>query len=164
MIGLVYIFDRQGEHYDEVALDTRAQVIALRWDADGGTLALAQQDKAVVALWKLSTRTIQHLDTSLKDPASYLCWNCSGNLLAVGTQKGNLAIYDKASSRILPVVGKHSRRITCGAWNSQDQLVLGSDDRMMTLSNVKGDTIDQRDLSQSVRFLLRILYGDLLLV
>nr|CCA16506.1 PREDICTED: similar to WD repeat domain 19 putative [Albugo laibachii Nc14] len=154
--GLVHIFDRQGEQYDEVALDTRSQVIALRWDADGSTLAIAQQDKTVIALWKLSTRTIQQLDTSLKDPPSYLCWNCSGSLLAIGTVKGNLVIYDKSSSRILPIVGKHSRRITCGAWNSQDQLVLGSDDRMMTLSNAKGDTIDQRELSQSA---LQIKFG-----
>lgn len=41
----------------------------------------------------------------------------------------------------MPVLGKHSKRITCGAWSSSDLLALGSDDKMLSISNADGDTL-----------------------
>jgi WD repeat-containing protein 19 len=144
--GLVHIFDRQGEQYDEIGLDMATPVIALDWDPEGGTLAVLQQGSSVVPLWNLSSRQTQNVDTNLKDP-SFLKWSTTGAQLAVGTHKGNLVLYYKATRKIVPVLGKHSKRITAGAWNAGDLLVLGSDDRMLTVSNAKGDTIEMRELS-----------------
>ncbi|DAZ95514.1 TPA: LOW QUALITY PROTEIN: hypothetical protein N0F65_001853, partial [Lagenidium giganteum] len=144
--GLVHIFDRQGEQYEEIGLDMTTAVLGLEWDADGGTLAILQQGSSVVLLWDLSSRSTHHLDTNLKDP-TFLKWSANGAQLAIGTQKGNLILYSKATRKMVPVLGKHSKKITCGAWNSGDQLVLGSEDKMLTVSNVKGDTIEQRELS-----------------
>ncbi|GLE04386.1 hypothetical protein PINS_up015725 [Pythium insidiosum] len=148
--GLVHIFDRQGEQYDEIGLDMSTPVLALEWDPEGATLAVLQQGSSVVPLWDLATRSAQLLDTNLKDP-TFLTWAASGAQLAIGTQKGNLVLYSKASRKIVPVLGKHSKRITCGAWNAADILVLGSEDRMLTVSNAKGDTIEQRELNLVVR-------------
>lgn len=39
--------------------------------------------------------------------------------------------------------GKHTRRITCGCWSSQNLLALGGEDKMITVSNQEGDTIRQ---------------------
>lgn len=148
--GLVHIFDRQGEQYDEIGLDMTAPVLGLEWDPEGATLAILQQGSSVVPLWDLGSRTTQNLDTNLKDP-TFIKWSATGAQLAIGTQKGNLVLYSKATRKVVPVVGKHSRKITCGAWNISDQLVLGSEDRMVTVSNQKGDTIEQRELSLTVR-------------
>jgi len=41
------------------------------------------------------------------------------------------------------VLGKHTRRITCGAWSRQNLLALGGDDRLLTVSNTEGDTLFQ---------------------
>ncbi|TMW60429.1 hypothetical protein Poli38472_000471 [Pythium oligandrum] len=144
--GLVHIFDRQGEQYDEIGLDMALPVVGLEWDPEGSTLAILQQGSSVVPLWDLSARSTQNLDINLKDP-TFIRWSATGSLLAIGTQKGNLVLYSKATRKIVPVLGKHSKRITCGAWNTADQLVLGSEDRMMTVSNAKGDTIEQRELT-----------------
>ncbi|KAJ0402088.1 hypothetical protein ATCC90586_000273 [Pythium insidiosum] len=144
--GLVHIFDRQGEQYDEIGLDMSTPVLALEWDPEGSTLAILQQGSSVVPLWDLATRSAQLLDTNLKDP-TFLTWAATGGQLAIGTQKGNLVLYNKSSRKIVPVLGKHSKRITCGAWNAADILVLGSEDRMLTVSNSKGDTIEQRELN-----------------
>ncbi|RHY58767.1 hypothetical protein DYB38_008922 [Aphanomyces astaci] len=143
--GLVHIFDRQGEQYDEIGLDMGTPVLALEWDHDGNTLAILQTGNGIVPLWDLSARTTQNLDTNLKDP-SFIRWSNSGTQLAIGTVKGNLVLYSKSSRKIVPVLGKHSKKITCGAWNNSDQLVLGSDDRMITVSNAGGDTLQQREL------------------
>ncbi|KAF0696799.1 Aste57867_12461 [Aphanomyces stellatus] len=143
--GLVHIFDRQGEQYDEIGLDMTTPVLALEWDRDGNTLAILQNGNGIIPLWDLSARTTQNLDTNLKDP-SFIKWSPSGAQLAIGTQKGNLVLYNKSTRKIVPILGKHSKKITCGTWNSGDQLVLGADDRMITVSNASGDTIQQREL------------------
>uniref|UniRef100_T1J019 Anaphase-promoting complex subunit 4 WD40 domain-containing protein n=1 Tax=Strigamia maritima TaxID=126957 RepID=T1J019_STRMM len=62
-------------------------------------------------------------------------------MLAIGTSKGNLLVYNHQTSRKIPVVGKHNKRITCGVWNQQNLLALGSDDKTMTISNVEGDNL-----------------------
>lgn len=147
--GLVHIFDRQGEQHDEIGLDLTAPVVALEWDTEGSTLAILQQGSSVVPLWDNGTRSTLSLDTNLKDP-TFARWSREGSLLAVGTQKGNLVLYSKITRKLVPVVGKHSRRIQCGSWNGDDKLVLGGEDRMLTVSNPQGDTIEQRELSHTV--------------
>ncbi|MCJ8749256.1 hypothetical protein PDJAM_G00174210 [Pangasius djambal] len=77
------------------------------------------------------------------DQLSFLLWSKTGPLLAVGTSKGNLLIYNQQTSRKIPVLGKHTKRITCGCWSSQNLLALGSEDHNITISNHEGDTIRQ---------------------
>lgn len=38
---------------------------------------------------------------------SFLLWSRVGTLLAVGTTKGNLLIYNRQTSRKIPVLGMH---------------------------------------------------------
>lgn len=52
-------------------------------------------------------------------------------------------------------MGKHTRRITCGAWSNENLLCLGSDDNTISISNVEGDTIRQTSVRanpQEVQF------------
>ncbi|XP_022361796.1 WD repeat-containing protein 19 isoform X2 [Enhydra lutris kenyoni] len=74
---------------------------------------------------------------------SFLLWSKIGSFLAVGTVKGNLLIYNRQTSRKIPVLGKHTKRITCGCWNAENLLALGGEDKMITVSNQEGDTIRQ---------------------
>lgn len=39
--------------------------------------------------------------------------------------------------------GKHTKRITCGCWSTENLLALGGEDKMITISNQEGDTIRQ---------------------
>lgn len=43
--------------------------------------------------------------------------------------------------RRIPILGKHSKAITCGKWNSENLLALGSEDRTISISNIEGDTL-----------------------
>ncbi|KDO28279.1 hypothetical protein SPRG_06330 [Saprolegnia parasitica CBS 223.65] len=143
--GLVHIIDRQGVQYDEIGLDMSTPVVALEWDRDGNTLAILQSGNGLIPLWDLSTRSTQNIDTNMKDP-SFIKWSSSGIQLAIGTAKGNLVLYNKSTRKLVPILGKHSKKITCGVWNSEDLLVLGAEDRMVTISNAAGDTVQQREL------------------
>ena len=48
-----------------------------------------------------------------------------------------------AVCRRVSVLGKHTRSISCGAWNGQNLLALGADDHLLTVSNSDGDTLYQ---------------------
>ena len=43
-------------------------------------------------------------------------------------------------------MGKHTKKITCGAWSQQNLLALGSEDKTISISNAEGDTIRQTSL------------------
>ncbi len=48
--------------------------------------------------------------------------------------------------RKIPILGKHTKKITCGAWSQQNLLALGSEDKTISVSNAEGDTIRQTSL------------------
>lgn len=95
------------------------------------------------------------VESGLRDPLSCIIWSKHSQILAVGTTRGNLAIYNYQTSKRTPVVGKHSKRINCGAWSTQKILALGSDDKSFSLSNEDGDsikTVPLRDVPTDICF------------
>ena len=97
----------------------------------------------------LHDRRVIPLETSLKDP-SFIAWSKTSSHLAVVTAKGNLLIYNKTKKQKIPVVGKHSKRITCGSWSrGGNKLALGADDRSLTISNENGETLIHTELKHA---------------
>ena len=106
--------------------------------------------------------------TNLRDP-TWAMWNKVGSQLAVGTAKGNLLLFDKSTGQILPIVGKHQKRISSGAWNSENQLALSS--RMSSgmheggeqhvssdnpfIENDLARSVDRQNTTKLLSFLLR---------
>uniref|UniRef100_A0A8C5I6Y2 WD repeat-containing protein 19 n=1 Tax=Gouania willdenowi TaxID=441366 RepID=A0A8C5I6Y2_GOUWI len=140
----VKIFDRHGKKCAELPLPGRC--VGMDWDKDGDILAVIAAKSSSIFLWDASVNKTSQIDSGMKDHMSFLLWSKSGPLLAVGTVKGNLLIYNQQTSRKIPVLGKHTKRITCGCWNSQNLLALGSDDNTLSISNHEGDTIRQTTL------------------
>ncbi|XP_060772640.1 WD repeat-containing protein 19 isoform X2 [Neoarius graeffei] len=139
----VKIFDRHGQKMNEMNLPGRC--ISLDWDKDGDTLAVIAEKSTSIHLWDANVNKSSQMDCGMRavDQLSFLLWSKTGPLLAVGTSKGNLLIYNQQTSRKIPVLGKHTKRITCGCWSSQNLLALGSEDHNITVSNHEGDTIRQ---------------------
>ena len=71
------------------------------------------------------------LDTGMKD-LTLISWSAVGPQLAIGNAKGDLVIYNKQQLKKQLIRGKHTKKITCGAWNSENKLALGSEDRQAT--------------------------------
>lgn len=140
-LGIIHITDRHGDIIDEIPLSTSAPILGLEWDRDGEYLAIMQEGNATIPLWNLSTKRIISIDTTMKDP-TFIAWSKSGPFLAIGTMKGSLMIYNKSKKQKSPVVSKHSKKITCGIWSGRgNKLVLGSEDRSLTVSNELGDAL-----------------------
>ncbi len=62
---------------------------------------------------------------------SFIQWAPDAQLLALGTTKGNLMLYNHALRVRLPIVAKHEKGITCGAWLEHQLLALGGGDHMV---------------------------------
>nr|XP_020772226.1 WD repeat-containing protein 19 isoform X3 [Odocoileus virginianus texanus] len=138
---IVKIFDRHGQKRSEINLS--GNCVAMDWDKDGDILAVIAEKSSCIYLWDANTNKTSQLDSGLRDQLSFLLWSKFGSFLAVGTVKGNLLIYNRQTSRKIPVIGKHTKRITCGCWNAENMLALGGEDKMITVSNQEGDTLRQ---------------------
>ncbi|XP_051054370.1 WD repeat-containing protein 19 [Phodopus roborovskii] len=138
---IVKIFDRHGQKRSEISLP--GNCVAMDWDKDGDILAVIAEKSSCIFLWDANTNKTSQLDNGMRDQMSFLLWSKNGSILAVGTIKGNLLIYNHQTSRKIPVLGKHTKKITCGCWNTENLLALGGEDKMITVSNQEGDTIRQ---------------------
>ncbi|KAL9972694.1 hypothetical protein ACROYT_G019054 [Oculina patagonica] len=138
---VVMIYDRHGEQRDEINLP--GQCTGMAWDKDGDTLAIIQDKNGIVYLWDANSHKTIQLESGLREGLTFLLWSRVGPQLAIGTSKGNLLMYNHQTSRKVPILGKHTKKIVCGAWNSENLLALGGEDKCITVSNVDGDTIRQ---------------------
>ena len=140
---VVNIVNRQGEPTAEIPLEGTGRCMQLDWDPDGEKLAILQQNSSIIRLWDANMSTESSVDTNQKD-LSYIKWAKNAPLLAIGTQKGTLCLYDKRTLKKQSLLGKHAKRISSGTWNDRDELVLASDDRQLTLSDQTGTTLLQQ--------------------
>lgn len=69
------------------------------WDVDGDILGIIASGSSQLFLWDSNTRRQQTVDVGLRDPMSCLVWTKTGAILAVGTARGNLAIYNHHTSK-----------------------------------------------------------------
>ncbi|CAG0921516.1 unnamed protein product [Notodromas monacha] len=140
----INLYSRQGEAKDRLTLQGLCS--GFGWDKDGDFLAVINDKTPLLLLWDSRTFKSTTIDTGLQDQHTFLIWSKSAPLLAIGTAKGNVVIYNSKTSRKIPVIGKHAKRIMCGAWSKQSLLALGSEDRTLTVSNAEGDTIKHAQL------------------
>ncbi|KAF4748435.1 hypothetical protein FOZ62_013893, partial [Perkinsus olseni] len=95
-----------------------------------------------VSIYHFDEDRLETLDCSREEP-SFIAWNMTGPQLAIGTSKGNTIIYNSKTAKMQLIAGKHGRRITCGAWTLRGHLLLGSDDKIISLSDTEGETLRQ---------------------
>ncbi|KAK1946606.1 WD repeat-containing protein 19 [Phytophthora citrophthora] len=129
----------------------------LEWSENGDILAIVQANSASLVLWE-PKKIQQHqlVDLPCKD-ISFIKWSKSPHslLLAIGTNRGQVYIYDHHTGTKTQVAGKHKRRILCGDWNFEDKFAFGSEDRQITICLPSGRTFDQVKIKaspQSVTF------------
>uniref|UniRef100_A0A3Q2Y1E8 Fizzy-related protein homolog n=1 Tax=Hippocampus comes TaxID=109280 RepID=A0A3Q2Y1E8_HIPCM len=70
------------------------------------------------------------------DSVTSVGWSERGNLVAVGTQKGYVQIWDAGGGKKLSTLEGHSARVGALAWNA-DQLSSGSRDRMILQRDIR---------------------------
>ncbi|KAG1674427.1 hypothetical protein FOA52_012954 [Chlamydomonas sp. UWO 241] len=148
----VCVYDRNGKLYDEVALpqaevsggDSHApSAEALSWDPVHDQLAIMPSGNTFVFIWSPDSREVQKIDSEFKTQEfTTMAWSKNGMLLAMGTGKGNLMIYNVRERKKTPYVGKHTRKITHAVWNKDHVLATTGLDRQVALTDgANGETI-----------------------
>nr|XP_022918657.1 WD repeat-containing protein 19 [Onthophagus taurus] len=132
------IYDRYGQIKERIKLQSLCNGFA--WDNDGDVLAILSQTAQLI-IWDANSTRRQTIDIGLRDVLTFLVWNKTEPILAVGTIKGNVSIYNHHTSKRVPIIGKHTKKITCGAWSAENLLALGSEDKTISISNIDGDTL-----------------------
>jgi hypothetical protein len=72
---------------------------AMEWDSTGDRLALLPKGVSHVLLYHQPTRETKHLDTSMKE-LCFLAWAHKEAVLAVGTARGNVLLYNDKQVRM----------------------------------------------------------------
>ena len=127
---IVNIFNRQGTPLPGIPLEGTGKCMQLEWDPAGETLAILQSGSPIVKLWDANQQLESSLDTMMKD-LTHMRWSSKKPLLAIGTAKGNLLLYDKRTLKKQSIMGKHSRKIQGGTWNLGGELALASEDKQV---------------------------------
>jgi WD repeat-containing protein 19 len=96
--SMVNIFDRYGQIQDRIRLPSLCT--GFGWDSDGDLLAIICQSPQLI-LWDANTQKKIQIDVRLKDQMSCLIWAKTSPMLAVGTVKGNVSIYNHNTSKLL---------------------------------------------------------------
>ncbi|XP_014256519.1 WD repeat-containing protein 19 [Cimex lectularius] len=141
----VAIFNRQGKVHERIKLP--GQCTGFGWDCDGDLLGLICDGSFSILFWDSNTGKKFPIDTGLRDSLTVISWALNEPIVAVGSARGNLAIYNHRTSKRIPVLGKHSKRIVTAAWGSTNVLALGSEDRTISINNSDGDTLKMFQLS-----------------
>jgi WD40 repeat protein len=104
----------------------------MQWSPSGAFLAIIQEKSTNLLLWDVQSKQIlPELNTNLKH-LNFICWSPQ-DIIACGTGKGNLILYNKSSgNEPIAIMGKHTRSIHDGVWNQENVLALVSDDHSVT--------------------------------
>mmetsp|Transcript_16289 Transcript_16289/g.19421 ORF Transcript_16289/g.19421 Transcript_16289/m.19421 type:complete len:575 (-) Transcript_16289:1211-2935(-) len=90
-----------------------------------------------VYLWSACTSKVTKLcDLGSDDCVTSVCWTQRGNHLAVGTNKGEVQIWDSSKQKKIRTMGGHTARVGTMAWNAH-QLASGSRDRHIYRRDVR---------------------------
>lgn len=154
---VAHIFGRRGKLVDQIVPPSPSMCTLLEWSENGDILAIVQANSSELVLWEpKKTQEHQLVDLPCRD-VSFIKWSKSPHslLLAIGTNRGQVYIYDHSTGTKTQVASKHKRRILCGDWNMEDKFAFGSEDRQITICLPSGRTFDQVKIKaspQSVTF------------
>ena len=141
------VVDRGGKVVHSVIMhatdgEKATSVSQICWDSSGMKLAAIHKGGGTVSIWHSSTGEVMPIGSGLKD-LTFLAWSTTDDVLAIGNQKGGLVLYNDMQKKKEKFVGKHYKRICCGFWTADGNLVLGSVDNVITVSNKHGETLNQ---------------------
>ncbi|XP_026202076.1 fizzy-related protein homolog isoform X1 [Anabas testudineus] len=105
-----------------------------------------------VYLWSACTSQVTRLcDLSVEgDSVTSVGWSERGNLVAVGTHKGYVQIWDAGAGKKIFSLEGHTARVGALAWNA-DQLSSGSRDRMILQRDVRTPSLQSERRLQGHR-------------
>ncbi|KRY14682.1 WD repeat-containing protein 19 [Trichinella patagoniensis] len=141
LLDTLTVYDRHGNVYDEI--QTAGKPCAVEWHPSGDSLVLLDEESDSIVIWSVEKKCAKVIKANftVKDVFSAVAWSTRSRILALGTPKGNVLFYYQQFSKLVPVIGVHSKKITEALFTDDDQLILCSDDCSITILNSEGDLL-----------------------
>ncbi|KRY32204.1 WD repeat-containing protein 19 [Trichinella spiralis] len=141
LLDTLTVYDRHGNVYDEI--QTAGKPYAVEWHPSGDSLVLLDEESDSIVIWSVEKKSAKVIKANftVKDVFTAVAWSTRSRILALGTQKGNVLFYYQQFSKLVPVIGVHSKKITEALFTDDDQLILCSDDCSITVLNSEGDLL-----------------------
>ncbi|KAL0213416.1 hypothetical protein RCL1_007042 [Eukaryota sp. TZLM3-RCL] len=130
--GSVTLYDRQGTFVASIPVDNNQTKPLIDWDSDGNFLAVASPNSSQFILWESSSS--QSSTVASHRPITCLAWSKKSSVLAIGTDKGLLSVYNPFYRRLDKYLGKHQKKISLIQWSSSNILVMVSEDKTVSIS------------------------------
>ncbi|KAJ0407528.1 hypothetical protein ATCC90586_002193 [Pythium insidiosum] len=129
---------------DAPALQDDFYLNLIDWSA---TNVLAVGLGSVVYLWSACTSKVTKLcDLGPSDSVASVAWSQRGTLLSVGTNSGDIQLWDTAAGKRVRTMPGHLARVGTAAWSAQ-LLASGSRDRTILLRDVRAAEAFQHKLA-----------------
>ncbi|KRX39510.1 WD repeat-containing protein 19, partial [Trichinella murrelli] len=150
LLDTLTVYDRHGSVYDEIQTagkfvekTTSSKPCAVEWHPSGDSLVLLDEESDSIVIWSVEKKCAKVIKANftVKDVFTAVAWSTRSRILALGTQKGNVLFYYQQFSKLVPVIGVHSKKITEALFTDDDQLILCSDDCSITVLNSEGDLL-----------------------
>ncbi|KRY60336.1 WD repeat-containing protein 19 [Trichinella britovi] len=150
LLDTLTVYDRHGNVYDEIQTagkfvekKTSSKPCAVEWHPSGDSLVLLDEESDSIVIWSVEKKCAKVIKANftVKDVFTAVAWSTRSRILALGTQKGNVLFYYQQFSKLVPVIGVHSKKITEALFTDDDQLILCSDDCSITILNSEGDLL-----------------------
>ena len=134
----------------EMSLVYSGRIEAIEWDKEGESVAILQKDNTSVVVWTIATKNYNDIElssgTGSKERGSWIKWSKTHPMLAIGTEKGSIYFFDKKTQRRIPNLGKHGKKVISGDWNEQGYLITSAEDKLVTVSDHSGKTLQSIQL------------------
>ncbi|KAL1232297.1 WD repeat-containing protein [Trichinella spiralis] len=156
LLDTLTVYDRHGNVYDEI--QTAGKPYAVEWHPSGDSLVLLDEESDSIVIWSVEKKSAKVIKANftVKDVFTAVAWSTRSRILALGTQKGNVLFYYQQFSKLVPVIGVHSKKITEALFTDDDQPILCSDDckrRVLESKEIGNGTVSVV-ISKSILLLL----------
>lgn len=140
----VFIFECRGKLVERIMPHSEGPVIGLEWYHTGRRLAILHGGSpGNIFLWHVDSKILTIVDYFPSMDPVMMRWSYFGMMLAIGTSKGEVAMYNSNTQEIMTANVRHKKRVTCGDWSHDGKFAFGSDDRQITIIAADGSTLGQ---------------------
>ena len=77
----------------------------------------------MVFLWSVFTKQeLSEVGLGESEQACFQKWSLTHPILAIGTKKGGVVLYNKKTKKKMPIVYQHPKQISDGDWSGEGNL------------------------------------------
>jgi len=137
----IVIYNRKGELQDEISIplehgsNGKNCVGALEWHSDEDVLAVLPGNGTFgVFTYDVGSRLHTQVNPSVQTAVTSLGWQVSSSILAMGTEKGSVIMYNRLTTKLHTIAGVNKKVIISILWGGDVFVAMGGGNEINFMS------------------------------